>query len=84
MAELRSIDVTSGAVRLAGVLHLEPSLLGRGYALHRLPGWTQPQVVDPALQLIRGMPSGCRIEMDTEKELAILMRAPDYKKLIKA
>jgi glycine cleavage system H protein len=23
-----------------------------------------------------------RIEMDTEKELAILMRAPDYKKLI--
>ena len=25
-----------------------------------------------------------RIEMDTEKELAILMRAPDYKKLIKA
>ena len=24
-----------------------------------------------------------RIEMDTEKELAVLMRAPDYKKLIK-
>jgi lysophospholipase L1-like esterase len=53
------------ALRLAGVLHLEPSLSG-GFALHRLPQWTQPQVVDPALGLMRGMPSGCRVEVVTD------------------
>jgi lysophospholipase L1-like esterase len=66
MADLRSVDVTSDAVRLAGILHLEPSIHGRGHALHRLPGWTKPQVVDPALLLIRAMPSGCRVEMVTD------------------
>jgi lysophospholipase L1-like esterase len=66
MAELHPVDVTSEAVRLAGVLHLEPSIHGRGYALHRLPAWTKPQVVDMAFLLIRGMPSGCRVEMVTD------------------
>ena len=51
-------------MRLAGVLHLEPA--AAGHSLHRLPGWTAPQVVDPALMLIRGMPSGCRVEMVTD------------------
>jgi hypothetical protein len=66
VGELRAIDITDPAtVRLAGVLHLEPSMTG-GYALHRLPAWTQPQALDPAMALMRGMPSGCRLEVVTD------------------
>lgn len=61
---LAPVDVTGGAVRLAGILHLEPALAG--FSLHRLPAWTQPQVVDPAMHLMRGMPSGCRLEVVTD------------------
>ncbi len=64
MPDLHTVDHLGGAVRLAGVLHLEPA--AAGHSLHRLPGWTAPQVVDPALMLIRGMPSGCRVEMVTD------------------
>lgn len=64
-AALTPVDVVGGAVRAAGILHFEPSLTG-GHALHRLPAWTQPQVVDPAFVLMRGMPSGCRFEMVTD------------------
>jgi lysophospholipase L1-like esterase len=66
VTELQTIDFLDATkIRLAGVLHLEPSITG-GYSLHRLPGWTQPQVVDPALVLIRQMPSGCRLEVVTD------------------
>jgi lysophospholipase L1-like esterase len=66
VTDLRTIDHLDPAVlRLAGVLHLEPAI-GGGHSLHRLPGWTQPQVVDPALALIRQMPSGARIEVVTD------------------
>jgi hypothetical protein len=58
------VDVFGGAARLAGILHLEPA--AAGFALHRLPAWTQPQVVDPAMHLMRGMPSGCRLEVVTD------------------
>lgn len=65
-AAMTAVDVIGGAVRAAGVVHFEPSPTGAGHSLHRLPQWTQPQVVDPALQLMRGMPSGCRLEMVTD------------------
>jgi hypothetical protein len=66
VGDLQPIDITDpAAVRLAGVLHLEPLPAG-GHALHRLPAWTQPQVVDPALALMRAMPSGCRLEVVTD------------------
>lgn len=61
---LAPVDLQGGAIRLAGILHLEPALAG--YSLHRLPAWTQPQVVDPAMHLMRGMPSGCRLEVVTD------------------
>ncbi len=63
-AAMTPVDHLGGAVRLAGVLHLEPA--AAGHSLHRLPAWTAPQVVDPALMLIRAMPSGCRVEMVTD------------------
>lgn len=65
-APMTAVDVLGGPVRAAGVLHFEPSPTGAGHSLHRLPQWTQPQVVDPALMLMRGMPSGCRLEMVTD------------------
>lgn len=65
-AAMTAVDVLGGAVRVAGILHVEPSPTGAGHALHRLPPWTQPQVVDPALVLMRGMPSGARLEMLTD------------------
>lgn len=63
---LTPVDWTGGGVRVAGVLHLEPNATGTGYALHRLPAWTQPQVVDPGMHLLRAMPTGCRIELVTD------------------
>lgn len=70
MPELQTVDHLGGAVRLAGVLHLEPAAVG--HTLHRLPAWTRPQVVDPAFMLIRGMPSGCRVEMLTDASVVEL------------
>src|SRR5690349_8535380 len=64
-AALTPVDVVGGAVRAAGILHFEPSITG-GHSLHRLPAWTQPQVVDPAFVLMRGMPSGSRFELVTD------------------
>jgi hypothetical protein len=61
---LAPVDLWGGDVRLAGVLHLEPTELGHN--LHRLPAWTRPQVVDVNLKLVRAMPSGCRIELVTD------------------
>jgi hypothetical protein len=66
MAALERVEVLGGPIRAAGILHFEPNLTGTGHQLHRLPAWTQPQAVDPALQLVRAMPSGARLEMTTD------------------
>src|SRR5207302_9418916 len=42
----------------------------------RLPGWTRPQIVDPALALLVTMPAGVRLEFNTdarEPELDVLL-----------
>lgn len=53
------------AVRLAGVLDVEPTGQG-GVRLRRLPGWTRQQILDPALRFVCTMPSGARIELVTD------------------
>ena len=66
MPSLTPVGVLDGPVRAAGILHFEPNLTGNGHQLHRLPAWTQPQVVDPAMLLMRNMPAGARLELVTD------------------
>ena len=51
-------------LRFAGVQDIERT--DAGLALRRLPAWTRAQVVDPAFQLLVGMPTGARLELDTD------------------
>ena len=61
---MQDVDLESGAIRVAGIQEVEAT--PEGLALRRLPAWTRPQVVDPAMQLVVGMPSGARLELTTD------------------
>ena len=61
---LEPIDITGTDVRVAGVVELE--VAAGGTVLHRMPSWARRQHNDPALALLETMPSGGRIEMDTD------------------
>ena len=55
---------------------LDRDLNPNGVVLRRLPAWTRPQLVDPALALLVTMPAGVRIEMLTnarEIELDVML-----------
>jgi hypothetical protein len=62
--DLEPVDVLGGAVRVAGILELEPT--DRGIVLHRMPAWARRQHNDIALPMLEAMPSGCRLEMITD------------------
>lgn len=64
MVGMQAVDVLGGAVRVAGVLELEP--VDDAIILHRMPGWARVQHNDVALSLLETMPSGARIEMVTD------------------
>ena len=64
MATLEPIDVIGGAVRVAGIVELEPT--AGGIVLHRMPAWARAQHNDIALSLLETMPSGGRMEMVTD------------------
>lgn len=61
---MQDVALTADGLRFAGVQDLQPT--DGGLILRRLPGWTAPQIVDPALALIVSMPSGARIELVTD------------------
>ena len=61
---MEALDVLGGAVRVAGVVELEPTPFG--IALHRLPAWARQQHNDVTLAFVETMPSGGRIEMVTD------------------
>jgi hypothetical protein len=64
MATLEPVDVLGGAVRVAGVVELEPT--AGGIVLHRMPAWARAQHNDISLPLLETMPSGARLEMLTD------------------
>ena len=61
---LHSVDVIGGAVRVAGLVELEP--VAGGTVLHRMPAWARAQHNDVGLSLLETMPSGGRLEMLTD------------------
>jgi hypothetical protein len=61
---MQDLDLEGDVIRYAGIQEVEPT--PGGMALRRLPAWTRAQIVDPALQLIVGMPSGARLELTTD------------------
>jgi hypothetical protein len=61
---LAPVDLLGGAVRLAGIVELEPA--GEGVVLHRMPSWARAQHNDIALSLVETMPSGARLELLTD------------------
>lgn len=61
---MQDLDLEQGPIRFAGLQHLDAT--PDGVALRRLPAWTRPQAVDPALELVAGMPSGARLEVTTD------------------
>jgi hypothetical protein len=61
---VRSIPLTDGSIRFAGILDIEPAAIG--VRLSRLPAWTHAQLPDPLTRLVVGMPSGCRLEFRTD------------------
>jgi hypothetical protein len=79
---MHDLDLDRDVIRYAGVQEVERT--PGGLALRRLPAWTRPQIIDPALQLIVGMPSGVRLELTTdttslEVELVLtLVRLGDF------
>jgi hypothetical protein len=58
---LRSLPLAS----LPVVGALDAELTPAGLSWRRLPAWTRPQLVDPGLQLVVGMPAGVRLELRT-------------------
>jgi GDSL-like lipase/acylhydrolase family protein len=58
------VDVLGGAVRVAGVIELEPT--EAGIVFHRMPARARAQHNDIALSLVETMPSGGRLEMVTD------------------
>ena len=82
MAALETVDILGGAVRVAGIVELEPT--PGGTVLHRMPGWARVQHNDIALSLIETMPSGARVEMVTDAtcievdvQLTLIQIGPD-------
>jgi lysophospholipase L1-like esterase len=61
---MQDLDLGGDVIRYAGIQEVEPT--PGGLAQRRLPAWTRPQIVDPALQLLVGMPSGARLELTTD------------------
>jgi hypothetical protein len=61
---MQDLDLDGDVIRYAGLQEVEPT--PGGLALRRLPAWTRPQILDPGLQLIAGMPSGARLELTTD------------------
>jgi lysophospholipase L1-like esterase len=61
---MQDVDLTADVLRFAGVQDIQKT--EAGLTLRRLPAWTTPQIVDPALALIVSMPSGARIELVTD------------------
>lgn len=61
--EFRSVDVVAGAIRVAGIVELEPT--ESGVLLHRMPAWARPQHNDITLSLMETMPSGARLQFGT-------------------
>ena len=61
---MQDLDLGADLIRFAGVQDIERT--AGGLVLRRLPAWTRSQIVDPALQLLVGMPSGGRLELDTD------------------
>jgi lysophospholipase L1-like esterase len=64
MADLKQVDITGGAIRVAGIVEMEPS--DAGIVLHRLPPWVHSRHNDLTLPFLETMPSGARIEMTTD------------------
>ena len=64
MSAIKPVDLAGGAVRVAGIVELEPT--DAGIVLHRMPAWARLQHNDLALSLIETMPSGARLEMTTD------------------
>jgi hypothetical protein len=58
------VDVLGGAVRIAGVIELEPT--DAGIVLHRMPARARAQHNDITLSVAETMPSGGRLEMVTD------------------
>lgn len=49
---------------IAGIL--DRDVTPDGFVMRRLPAWTRPQLVDPALALLVTMPAGARVELATD------------------
>jgi lysophospholipase L1-like esterase len=61
---MQDIDLDGDLVRFAGVQDVERT--ADAWVPRRLPAWTRPQIVSPEMQFLVGMPSGARLEMDTD------------------
>ncbi|HEY1831910.1 MAG TPA: SGNH/GDSL hydrolase family protein [Acidimicrobiales bacterium] len=64
MPGLAPVDITGGAVRVAGIVETEPT--DSGIVLHRMPSWVHRQHNDLTLPFLETMPCGARIEMITD------------------
>jgi hypothetical protein len=62
-----SVPLVGGPVVVAGVLDMAET--PDGYRLRRLPAWTEAQIPDPMTRAVVAMPSGCRIEMQTDSSV---------------
>ncbi len=47
---MQDLVLDSGVIRYGGIQDVE--VTDNGLALHRMPAWTRPQIVDPGLQLV--------------------------------
>ena len=56
-------DIPLDSLPVAGALDRDAT--ADGVVFRRLPAWTRPQIVDPALAVVVTMPAGVRIEMRT-------------------
>lgn len=57
---------------------LDRDVTADGIVLRRVPAWTRPQLVDPALSLLVTMPAGVRLELGTDAvsiELEVMLTA---------
>jgi lysophospholipase L1-like esterase len=63
---MRALDLEGGVIRYAGLQDVEWT--GEALALRRLPRWTRAQIVDPGIELLAGMPTGARLEFDTDSK----------------
>ncbi len=61
---MHALDLDGDVIRYGGVQDLARSSGGVGF--RRLPAWTRPQIADPTFQFLLTMPSGARLEFDTD------------------